>query len=82
MQAPNGVIDVVVEDESEAADMAKRYLSYFQGRIDAWAAPDQRRLRRLIPENRLRVYDIRGRRDPRRPKAPFWSCARPSGSGS
>ena len=59
MQAPNGVIDVVVEDEDEAAATAKRYLSYFQGRIAAWAAPDQRRLRRLIPENRLRVHDIR-----------------------
>jgi acetyl/propionyl-CoA carboxylase alpha subunit len=59
MQAPNGVIDVVVEDEIEAAATAKRYLSYFQGRIAAGPAPDQRRLRRLIPENRLRVYDIR-----------------------
>ncbi len=59
MQAPNGVIDVVVEDEVEAAATAKRYLSYFQGRIAAGPVPDQRRLRRLIPENRLRVYDIR-----------------------
>ncbi|HXZ17989.1 MAG TPA: carboxyl transferase domain-containing protein [Roseiarcus sp.] len=59
MQASNGVIDVVVEDEGEAAATAKRYLSFFQGRIAAGPAPDQRRLRRLIPENRLRVYDIR-----------------------
>ena len=59
MQAPNGVIDVVVEDEVEAAATAKRYLSYFQGRIAAGPVPDLRRLRRLIPENRLRVYDIR-----------------------
>ena len=59
VQVPNGVIDVLVEDEIEAVDAAKRYLSYFQGPINDWSAPDQRLLRRTIPENRLRVYDIR-----------------------
>jgi acetyl/propionyl-CoA carboxylase alpha subunit len=59
VQAPNGVIDVLVEDEVEATDVAKRYLSYFQGPFKEWTAPDQRLLRRAIPENRLRVYDIR-----------------------
>ena len=59
VQVPNGVIDVLVEDEIEAVDAAKRYLSYFQGPINGWSAPDQRLLRRTIPENRLRVYDIR-----------------------
>ena len=59
MQAPNGVIDVVVRDESEAVSVAKRYLSYFQGAIKEWSCADQRNLRRLIPENRLRVYDVR-----------------------
>jgi acetyl/propionyl-CoA carboxylase alpha subunit/acetyl-CoA carboxylase carboxyltransferase component len=58
-QAPNGVIDVVVDDEVEAVEAAKRYLSYFQGPLEDWSAPDQRLLRRIIPENRLRVYDIR-----------------------
>lgn len=38
---------------------AQKYLSYFQGSLKDWAAPDQRQLRRAIPENRLRVYDIR-----------------------
>ncbi|MFZ0209907.1 MAG: carboxyl transferase domain-containing protein [Roseiarcus sp.] len=59
MQAPNGVIDVVVEDEAEAVSVAKRYLSYFQGRIAEWTCADQRLLRKAIPANRLRVYDIR-----------------------
>ncbi|GIZ50006.1 acetyl-CoA carboxylase family protein [Noviherbaspirillum aridicola] len=59
MQSPNGVIDVVVRDEEEAVRVAKQYLSYFQGSIGEWEAADQRRLRQLIPENRLRVYDIR-----------------------
>ena len=59
VQAPNGVIDVLVEDEIEAVDAARKYLSYFQGPVAEWSAPDQRWLRRAIPENRLRVYDIR-----------------------
>jgi len=58
-QAPNGVIDILVEDEEEATAVAQRYLSYFQGPVAEWKAPDQRLLRRAIPENRLRVYDIR-----------------------
>jgi acetyl/propionyl-CoA carboxylase alpha subunit/acetyl-CoA carboxylase carboxyltransferase component len=59
VMAPNGVIDVLVEDEAEAVEAAKKYLSYFQGPIKTWSAPDQRLLRRAIPENRLRVYEIR-----------------------
>jgi acetyl/propionyl-CoA carboxylase alpha subunit/acetyl-CoA carboxylase carboxyltransferase component len=58
-QSPNGVIDILVEDEAEATVAAQKYLSYFQGAIADWKAPDQRLLRRAIPENRLRVYDIR-----------------------
>jgi acetyl/propionyl-CoA carboxylase alpha subunit/acetyl-CoA carboxylase carboxyltransferase component len=59
VQAPNGVIDVLVDDEVEAAAAARKYLSYFQGPLKDWTAPDQRLLRSAIPENRLRVYDIR-----------------------
>lgn len=58
-QSPNGVIDILVEDEEEATRAAQKYLSYFQGAVTSWKAPDQRLLRRAIPENRLRVYDIR-----------------------
>ncbi|RJG06903.1 biotin/lipoyl-binding protein [Noviherbaspirillum cavernae] len=59
MQAPNGVIDIVVRDEEEAVRVTKQYLSYFQGPVAQWECADQRELRQLIPENRLRVYDIR-----------------------
>ena len=59
VQVPNGVVDVLVEDEAEAVDVARRYLSYFQGPVDAWTCADQRRLRRVVPENRVRVYDVR-----------------------
>ncbi len=58
-QAPNGVIDILVEDEAEATRAAQKYLSYFQGSLASWDARDQRLLRRAIPENRLRVYDVR-----------------------
>ena len=58
MQA-NGTIDVLVEDEEEAVFVAKKYLGYFQGTLTDWSCADQRLLRRAIPENRLRVYDIR-----------------------
>ena len=59
VQGPNGVIDVQVADEAAAVQVAKQYLSYFQGPLADWQCRDQRELRQLIPENRLRVYDIR-----------------------
>ncbi|MCW1384950.1 ATP-grasp domain-containing protein [Novosphingobium sp. KCTC 2891] len=59
VQGPNGVIDILVEDEAEATAVAKRYLSYFQGRVGTWEAPDQRPLRHAIPENRRAAYDVR-----------------------
>ncbi|MET1077250.1 MAG: carboxyl transferase domain-containing protein [Pseudomonas sp.] len=59
VQGPNGVIDVIVEDEAEAVQVARRYLGYFQGPLSDWQCADQRLLRQVIPENRLRVYDIR-----------------------
>jgi acetyl-CoA carboxylase carboxyltransferase component len=59
VQAPNGVIDVTVADDVEAVRVAKQYLSYFQGPTSEWECADQRRLRSVIPENRLRVYDVR-----------------------
>ncbi|ODU02740.1 MAG: carbamoyl-phosphate synthase large subunit [Pseudonocardia sp. SCN 72-86] len=58
-QVPNGVVDVLVADEAEAVDVARRYLSYFQGPHQVWEAPDQRLLRHVVPENRVRVYDVR-----------------------
>jgi len=59
VQRANGVVDLAVKDYGEAVEAVKRYLSYFQGPLPAWDCADQRRLRHLIPENRLRVYDIR-----------------------
>ena len=59
VQAANGVIDVLVADEAEAVRVAKQYLSYFHGPLDEWECADQRALRHLVPENRLRAYDVR-----------------------
>jgi acetyl/propionyl-CoA carboxylase alpha subunit/acetyl-CoA carboxylase carboxyltransferase component len=59
VQHANGVIDVLVDDEAGAVRAARHYLSFFQGRLAQWAAPDQRLLRGVVPENRLRVYDTR-----------------------
>jgi acetyl-CoA carboxylase carboxyltransferase component len=59
VQAANGVVDVVVEDEAEATTVARRYLSYFGGHREGATWGDQARLRDLVPENRRRVYDVR-----------------------
>lgn len=55
----NGVIDVLVPDEAAAVAAARQYLGYFQGRLPQWANADARELRHAVPENRLRVYDMR-----------------------
>ena len=59
VQHANGVIDILVDDEAQAVAAARRYLSFFQGRLRDWIAPDQRPLRAVVPENRLRAYDSR-----------------------
>ncbi|MEX2482771.1 MAG: carboxyl transferase domain-containing protein [Gammaproteobacteria bacterium] len=59
VQTANGVVDIACADEREATALARAVLGCFQGRRRGWAAADQRLLRHLIPEDRLRVYDIR-----------------------
>jgi len=58
-QHANGVIDLLVEDEAAAVAAARHYLSFFQGVVPAFEAPDPLALRGVVPENRLRVYDSR-----------------------
>ncbi|MBW2370639.1 MAG: carbamoyl-phosphate synthase large subunit, partial [Deltaproteobacteria bacterium] len=59
VQVNNGVVDIACADEAEAVMIAKKYLSYFQGPINEWDCSDQKLLRKLIPENRKRMYDVR-----------------------
>jgi acetyl-CoA carboxylase carboxyltransferase component len=58
MQAPNGVVDVVVVDEAEAVAVTKRLLSYFQGATAPGRAHDQTRLRTMVPERARRAYHV------------------------
>jgi acetyl/propionyl-CoA carboxylase alpha subunit len=58
-QLANGVIDIGVRDEAEAVQVAKTYLSYFQGPISEYESSDQLTMRQIVPANRLRVYDVR-----------------------
>ena len=59
VQNANGVIDVLVADEADAVAAAKKYLGYFQGPLATWDCPDQSLLRGVVPEDRMRVYDVR-----------------------
>ncbi|MBS9532535.1 biotin carboxylase [Mycobacterium sp. M1] len=59
VQAPNGVVDVVVADEAEAVAVTKRVLGYFQGATAPGAAADQNALRTMIPERARRAYPLK-----------------------
>jgi acetyl-CoA carboxylase carboxyltransferase component/biotin carboxyl carrier protein len=58
VQRHNGVVSVVARDDAHAVSLAKQYLSYFQGSLDEWEAPDPRLARHVVPQNRLRAYDV------------------------
>ncbi|MGN0096977.1 MAG: carboxyl transferase domain-containing protein [Corynebacterium sp.] len=60
IQRHNGVIHLPADDEAHAVALARQYLSYFgaSGTGD-WEAPDPRLARHVVPENRLRAYDMR-----------------------
>jgi acetyl-CoA carboxylase carboxyltransferase component len=58
MQAGNGVVDVIAADEVEATAAAKRLLAYFQGSTPPGTAPNQERLRDLIPARARRAYPV------------------------
>ncbi|MFW0794806.1 carboxyl transferase domain-containing protein [Gordonia sp. CPCC 205515] len=61
VQSANGVVDRVVADDATAIADARRYLSYLGATPDDAVIDtvDQRELRHLVPENRLRAYAIR-----------------------
>ena len=59
VQSANGVIDLLVDDEAAAVAAARQYLSYFQGTTTEWSTADPELLRDALPENRVRVYDMR-----------------------
>ncbi len=75
VQVPNGVVDVLVPGDAAAVAAARVYLGYVAGpgAPSAQSPPaqsppaqsppaghaDQRELRHLVPENRVRAYDVR-----------------------
>lgn len=59
VQTRNGVVHLLARDEPHAVELARKYLSYFQGPVADWTAPDERLARHVVPENRLRAYDVR-----------------------
>src|SRR3954468_1318873 len=58
VQSRNGVIDVLVADEAEAVAVTKKLLAYFQAPSESWEAPDQERLRDLVPQRERRAYKV------------------------
>ena len=59
VQHANGVVDLRVADDRAAVAAAKRYLSYFNGPLPDFVAPDQGLLREIVPEQRKRAYEVR-----------------------
>ena len=59
VQAANGVVDIIAEDEAHATAIGKQCLSYFQGELQTWSCADQTELRHVLPEDRRFVYDMR-----------------------
>lgn len=55
----SGAVDILVEDEAEAVEIAKLYLSYFRQDNPPGRAPDGSGLRDVVPENPRRAYDVR-----------------------
>ena len=59
VQSGNGVVDLLVEDEAAAVRAARQYLGLLQGPQTGWHCADQQTLRGLIPQSRVRAYEVR-----------------------
>ncbi len=59
IQANNGVVDLVADNELHATQLAQRCLAYFQGDKQSWSCAEQTELRQMMPHDRRFVYDIR-----------------------
>lgn len=58
VQEPNGVVDVVVDDEAAAVAVARTLIGYFHGPAAPGAEPDQTALRTMVPERARRAYHV------------------------
>lgn len=59
VQAANGVVDVLVDDDPAAIEMVKRLVGLTRGAIDPGPAPDPDHLSTIVPTDRRRLYDMR-----------------------
>jgi acetyl-CoA carboxylase carboxyltransferase component len=59
MQARNGVVDLLVDNEAEATARARQLLGYFQGPVEEFECADQSQLSGLLPDDRRYSYHIR-----------------------
>lgn len=59
VQAANGVVDVLVDDDPAAIEMVKRLVGLTRGATDPGPAPDPDRLSTIVPTDRRRLYDMR-----------------------
>lgn len=59
MHVASGVVDLLADNDSEAAALARRYLGYFGPAVAPGEAPDASALRNLVPDNPRRAYDVR-----------------------
>lgn len=58
VQAPNGVVDVVVADEAQAVAATRKLMGYFTGPAGPGPVVDQTALRTMIPERARRAYPV------------------------
>jgi acetyl-CoA carboxylase carboxyltransferase component len=58
VQAPNGVVDVVVADEAEAVAVTRTLIDYFQDSVRPADVADQTALRTMVPERERRAYPV------------------------
>lgn len=59
VQVANGVVDVLVKDDVEAVQVAKKYLDFFQCRRTGFTSPPVEALRDVVPVERKKAYDVR-----------------------
>jgi acetyl-CoA carboxylase carboxyltransferase component len=60
VQFANSVIDILVDDETQAVVAAKQYLAFsLASKSQTIRFADQNKLRSVVPENRLRSYSVR-----------------------
>jgi acetyl-CoA carboxylase carboxyltransferase component len=58
VQAPNGVVDVVVADEARAVAATKKLIGYFQVPTPTGPVANQTALRTMVPERARRAYSV------------------------